>query len=79
MNEEERKQHLAFLSERRDMWRNDKNLCELKYLGCKYLLQHHKASLWATESTKCDNAIMNIDKKLKEINELIEELKCSKA
>jgi len=63
---QETKERLAYLQERRDMWRNDKNLCELKYLGSKYLLQHHKASLWATESTKCDMAIINIDKEIKE-------------
>ena len=68
MNENERKQHLAFLSERRDMWRNDKNLCELKYLGCKYLLQHHKASMWDTESSECDIEIAIIDGEIKELS-----------
>ena len=64
---QEIKEHMAYLQERRDMWRNDKNLCELKYLGSKYLLQHHKASLWSIESNKCDIEIVKIDKEIKEL------------
>jgi len=68
MNEQGRKELMAFLSERRDMWRNDKNLCELRYKGAKYLLQHHKASLWSIDSNVCDMEIVRIDKEIKELS-----------